>query len=308
MFKSKNFKISSVAFIIPTLWLVFSFSMVKAAEIKTVSENTCNIEKSFNDFLEIRDNNKLEKEQKDKEVFTARKNLLENIISCSIKEINDTKTDLSNLKNLDEKNSSIKDYLNNKFDYLLSSLKDKDAEFQISLEDEDKIKTIAEDLLNWRENEYSDNLKNATNFSLTFKEDEIIKIAEARWQKISSSIKSLLSLKNKEITSLLQESSDKIKAAKDLNKKAYDDLISLIEKQRKEEDKINEIPPLEEAIITSSEKEIPMLQTETSSTASSTPAVTTTPGDNIKESLNKIKDVYQNFFKISSLVKKILGF
>jgi len=313
-------KIIASLFLIPVFLLVFPFQTVKAEETKAISEPACDIEKSLNNFLSIRDDNKLEKEEKEKEEFSARKNLLGEIISCSIKETTNAKNELQNLKNLDEKSLSAKDFLTSKLDYFLSFLKEKDNEFKASLDDKEKIKSIAEELLNWRQNEYSNNLKNATNFTLSFKQDDIIKTTDARWQKISSSIKSLFSLKNKEVATLLQKTSDGIKEAKDLKEKAYNNLISSIEEQKKKEEEektkkeenINKIVTSENKSPSLSEpakEDFPSLSTSTtSSTLAISKELIKNPGDDLKESLNKIKDVYQNFFKISNTVKKILGF
>lgn len=280
-------------------------------QIAFAEEKTCDkqIEEKLNDLLSIKDDLKLSEDKKSDLEFEAKKDLLFSVLSCSKKELEDVKKDLLDLKKISDEDNQIKEALLKKIDNFFSFFDDKNATFEEIKKDKEKIKELAKEILEWRQNTYSPLIKEAVNFSFFYKQENIISIAEARYEKISSSLKKILSVKNKEVDDLLLSSNKKIKEAKDLNSEAF----VLIKK-----DAIPFLLEFSSLATTTSEK------IENLSFASSTPEKSSkenkgvekdvkieekkTPEKLIKDSLDKIKDAYRDFFKISKAVEKLLKF
>ncbi|MFA5173253.1 MAG: hypothetical protein WC435_02550 [Candidatus Paceibacterota bacterium] len=284
---------------------LFSFSNFTAL----AAEKTCNeqIEEKLNNLLLVKDDLKLSEEKKSDLEFEAKKILLDSIISCSGKELEEIKSELNNLKKLGDEDGKIREVFLLKIDEFFKFFEEKNNVFKEIKDDREKIKELAKEILDWRQNVYSPLIKKVVNFTYFFKQKNIIGTAEVRLAKISSSLKKMLSIENKEINNLLSSSSKKISAASELNNKAYS-LINEDFKKFIEETSATSTP---DALI--SNQEVKGEDKETSEKTEEKEEVKPEEEKEfadklIKESLDKIKEAYQDFFKVSKSVEKILGF
>lgn len=264
------------------------------------AEKTCNeqIEEKLNDLLLIKDDLKLSEEKKLNLEFESKKILLDSVISCSIKELEEIKLELNNLRKLENEDGKIREIFILKIEELSEFFKEKNDIFKEIKNDQEKTKELAKEILDWRQNTYSPFIKKVVNFTYLFKQKNIIGIAEVRLNKISSSLKKMLSIENKEINDLLLSSSKKITSASELNNKAYS-LINEDFKKMVEEQTATSTPEL----LISNEQPVEKNIEETDKEEEKESA-----DKLIKESLDKIKEAYQDFFKISKIVEKILNF
>ncbi|MDP2695652.1 MAG: hypothetical protein Q8O87_00140 [bacterium] len=137
-----------------------------------------------------------------------------------------------------------------------------------------ELQLLAADFKTWHE-EYNINVKKIANFIWTFREADLLIIAKSRLNKISVDIKRFRSSKVIKISALtppLANAAAALQEAEVLNKQAQNLLLATT------------TPPIAE------DEETPP-----------------TIGELIEAALNKIKDAYKEFFKMSALLKEMLG-
>ena len=284
----KNFKN-----IIP---LILALSLITPSA--SFAQESCNISKDLNNLISIKDDIKLTEKEKENKESEARRTLLTSVINCSIDEIADIKTRLDETDTTEDKEKEIKDSFNKELDNL-KEYYEKNKEVIESIEDDQKLKDLATEILSVRENEYNDVTTNIVDFIFSFKQQKAINTTNDRLSKIKTSLEKILSIKDKEVSSLIKDSEEKVKKATELKNEAHNLIIEKYELSKAPEEAATSTI---ETIIEEIEEEI--INKET---ATSTKEVIIEPRTLIKESLQNIKETYANFFKISQRVKELLG-
>jgi len=316
-------KIIKKTLLLAVLIGLFPFLSNQAAAATDKTANCGQIvETKLNDLLSIKDDQKLPVREKTGLELDAKITLLDSIISCSKEEVAEIGSILKDLKNLSEEDAKTRDLLISKLDEFSSYFNKQGEAFdeiKYHKNNSDEISSLAEDIFSWRQTSYAPFIKNAVNFSFFFKQNNIISVAKSRYDKISTSLKRMLSINNKDVTSLLNLSSDKIKQAVDLNNQAFslikNNLNFLFATPTPEilTSSASTTPSLSSSQVTTT---VSIISSKDSSSATTTPdslpdnkeKPALLPENLIKQSLDNIKSAYEDFFKISKVVQKILGF
>lgn len=203
------------------------------------------------------------------ETVEDRKNALLTIIDLTLLEIQDLEKQLNALKDLEMRFADMRNdfliQLDNHTKYLESVEKILNTEgFTM-----DSIKKLAQELKDWRENEYAQTVKNIIDFLLTFHNQAVLKIADNRFYKITVDLKRFKAAKLIEtgtLEPLLAKAGENLREARALNNEA----LSLL-------------------------------------ATSTTPIIVSgTIQELVQQSLNEIKSAYKLFFQMSALVRKML--
>jgi hypothetical protein len=236
--------------------------------------------------------------------------IFERVFNLSIKETEDIINQLKALENLDEKNSSFRNELLEKFNGFLKFYEEQKKNLE-NLEEIDmaKIKNLAQSFKDWRENVYLPVLKTAIDFLLINQQKIALEITEKRHKRISADVKKLkkINLKGSDkLEKFSEQANDLIKIARDLYQEAENRfwLTTIL------------IATSSQQTATTTE-EITVTTPSTSSGQATSTATTTIPAAEtedqslsiknlIGQSLNKIKETYQIFIEMSNFVKKLL--
>lgn len=132
---------------------------------------------------------------KEKDVYVTdlevRKEILRQILQFSLSEIDNLKTILSKVDAENDQWQKIKDnYLKtlDEFETYYNKIQEKINNGGLTLSE---IKNIASDLKDWRENTYSPQLNNIVNMALLFQNEDMLKTAFSRLDKIFNDLKKL---------------------------------------------------------------------------------------------------------------------
>lgn len=302
------------AYKIPALFIAASLMLTAVpaqAQEKTASGQTPSgaIQSAFQDAVEsveqlvtVKDS-ELNAEEKARLELEARKNALAKIIDLTILEIEDLK---NKLKKLDPKDFPQADYLPVRDEFL--KVLDKFIEYHVSLQEIvekslklEEVKNLAAEFKNWREANYSPQIRKILDFILVFQGNAIIKIVDRRLEKIINDLKKLGNSKLidvKKLEPLLEEAITSINAARELNANA-DELLqtALFPPPAPESDA--EINPEENSAENPTTTETIPAPEE----PAPAPAPVITIQKLIEESLVKIKNAYIKFMEMGSLIK-----
>ena len=204
------------------------------------------------------------------ETVDDRKSALLAIVDLTLLEIQDLEKKLNAIKDLggrylDMRNSFLEQL--EAYNNYLESIKEllNSTEFTI-----ESVQKLAQELKDWRENEYTPTIKNIVNFIIFFQNQTILKIADNRLNKISLDLKRFKAAKLLEtgtLEPLLMKAGDNLKKAELFN----DEATALLSTST--------------APIIGSDKTLQEL---------------------IQMSLNEVKIAYKLFFQMSAEVKKLL--
>jgi len=214
------------------------------------------------------------------ETPASQKDALKKILELTALEIKDLQSQLNKLKDLSADHVKLKNQFLLDLENYLKNLESFNNELSADGAILDPIQNLAAKLKSWRENVYNPAAQNIVTFLLIYREQTILKIADDRYDRISSDVKKLALAKlfeTDELEILLNEAAANLKAAHALNDEAKIALTKLLESPE-----INNVQNSEEKPQLSDVQEL------------------------VKKSLAKIKVVYQIFFEMSSLVKKLL--
>lgn len=204
------------------------------------------------------------------ETVDDRKVALLTIADLTLLEIQDLENKLNAFKDLEGRYLDIRNsfliQLENYTDYL-DSIKELLNSSEFTME---SIQKLAQELKDWRENEYASIVKNIVNFILSFQNQAILKIADSRLGKIALDLK-------------------RFKAAKLLETGTLEPFLVKAGENLKKAWLLNG-----EAMLLLSTSTIPIVN----------PAKTVQ--ELVQQSLNEIKITYKLFFQMSAEVKKLL--
>lgn len=292
-----------------------SFDKIKES-VQDVKEGTKNL-------ITTKESENLSPEEKEKQELEQRVDIFAKILNLSIKEAEDTVSQLKSLKNLEEKAvSSKKQFIKNfeeflKFYNKQQNIMEKPEEIDLA-----KIKEIAQSFKDWRETNYNQELAAATAFLLINRQETILEMASNRFVKISSDIGKLKknNLKGVEgLEKMLNLATETLKDAKNLYSEAKDgfwlikDKLSIASSTTASSTLTSTSTP----VAATSTEEIIAPKTSVPVENTSSTNSTSTPSISIEDqflsikgligdSLNKIKETYQIFIEMSNFVKKLL--
>ena len=268
------------------------------------AQTSCNIEADLNNLISIKDDLKLSAKQKAIKEFEARKTLLSSVITCSLDEIKIIKQSLKEIDNLKYKEKEIRDSFNKQLDEFEKYYQENESILEDIKDNNENLKELATTILSTRENEYNQKITAIVDFTFSFKQQTAIDTASDRLSKITTSLEKILSLKDKEVNRLLEDSSQKINKAIKLKNEAHSLIIAKYDASQVKPEEI--ATTTIEAIIEKIEEDIITKDNKTNLTTVKEEEVKE-PRTLIRESLQNIKDTYANFFKISRRVKTLLG-
>ncbi|MBI5401311.1 hypothetical protein HZB05_00565 [Candidatus Wolfebacteria bacterium] len=221
----------------------------------------------------------------------ARKNILNKIIDTAQSEINGLKEKLNDFDLNEDWQKIRNEFLNNLSDLqsYYQTLEEK-ISGEITIED---VKIMAKELKNWREKNYTFELKKITNMILIFETENILKIAGGRMDKISADVKKLakqniiktdvLKIYLSQAEKHLENAEGYKKDAKDLYFKTMNNIFGITEQQE----------------ATSTEKETIIKKEDVKEIQDSIRNL-------IKESITELRATYDIFFKMNDKIKKYL--
>lgn len=216
----------------------------------------------------------------DTETLENQKNALKKISELTALEIKDLQSQLGKLKDLGVDHIELKNRFFSDLENYLANLESFNEELNAGNLTLDSIKNLAAKLKTWRESVYDPATQNIATFLLIYRGQSILKITDDRYDKISSDIKKLASakmVKTDALEILLNEAATDLKTAHAFNNEAKSILNKLLEVKE-----INGEQNAEEKFQLSDVQEM------------------------VKKSLAKVRVVYQIFFEMSSLVKKLM--
>jgi len=242
---------------------------------------------------------------------SRRLEIFEKVLNLSIKETEGIINQLKTLENLDEKNSSFRVQLSEKFSGFLEFYEEQKKNLENPEEiDLAKIKNWAQSLKDWRENVYLPVLKTAIDFLLINQQKIALEITEKRHKKISTDVEKLIKINLKgsdDLKKMSEQAANSIDKARDLYQEAENRfwLTTILMATSSQQTATT----TEE--ITASTTASTNLEQATSTATTTIPAAETEDQflsikNLIGQSLNKIKETYQIFIEMSNFVKKLL--
>lgn len=217
----KTQRIFAVVFFISTLLLSRSSHFVRP--VFASDDGICKLNQGDFDKIEsIKNDPALDYFGEIKLELQLRKNLLKNVLRCAINDANDLRTATHKIRLNDQDAINLRSLFANQLDNVVSYYQTQESKIDdLGLQGS---KDFAKNLELWRDGNYKQVAKMATNFLIWGKNQEIIETAQARVNQIGRSV-TLLSLVYKEdIGGLWREVDDNFSEAKKFNQQVKNDL------------------------------------------------------------------------------------
>ncbi|MDP3956759.1 MAG: hypothetical protein Q8P97_02070 [bacterium] len=267
----------------------------------------CKLEDALKALLDVKDSD-LSPPDRDQAELNARKGVLSQIVICSEVELGTFKKRLTDLdlKSNDKKDELLRDKFLGDIGTIGSYFSDINNRLAGDI-DLEGVKALAKEFSEWRETFYIPTLSNLNDFALVIQNQQAIKTARARFDKIFFSLSAVKLNNTTDIKKLLNESDGYIKKGAELNEQAHALAwtVNLIFDNASSS-------PTSTAVTTTSSSTATSTTINASSTAlnaTSTPEVQ--PAQPIlplvRDSLGELKKAYGDYLAISNIVKKYLG-
>lgn len=296
-----------------------SFNQIKES-VQEVKEGTKNL-------ITTKESENLTPEEKEKQELSQRLDIFAKILDLSIKEAKDAIGQLKVLNNLEEKAASLRNQFIKEFEEFLKFYNEqKDIIGKPEGIDLAKIKEMAQFFKDWREMNYNPKLAATTDFLLINRQKAALEMAGNRFDKISSDVEKLKKTNLKgidELEKMLSLAADSLRGAEKIYQEAkngfwlIEELFAInsitasstLVSTPTSTATSSSIATTTEQIIVA-ETTIPVENTSSTDSASTLPIPIEDQFLSIKgligDSLNKIKETYQIFIEMSSLVKRLL--
>lgn len=290
--------------------------VMSAAYINNACAQSQGIKEAFENVKESLDDLATAKDDQRSMELSLRIETLKKVLELSIAEAKDMRVKLLELENLEDNEEawriSITDAMKDAIDYFKS--KEQyiiDNEKTLAIDD---VKTIANELKAWRNKYYLPKFSEARDYFLIQQQNKTIETARKRWQKINADVQKLEKAKVrgiKEARTMLGAAHALINEGLSLNEEARANFFTMfIESREKATSTLNastsviiEFPLLD---ATSTEAVATSTDISTSTISSESQTTTTSIRDMVKESLSKIRDAYNIYIDMSTLVRKLL--
>ena len=275
--------------------IVFFPKPVFGAEIKANAEN---LTTSVNQLIEVKDDKSMSDAERLAKELEARKQVVKDALSLSLKEISSLETSLKALKTKDER---VLDFQSSSLEYLESAktFYKEQSDVVDKLASMDEVKALAQKIKDYRDAGYNKKIERVTNFLLLNQIDGLIATAETRWQKIDSDLKKLergAFVSPGYFDANMQKAKKYISDATNLGADAKEQILKEFEAEKisaEEKLSLTTASPSEDK--TQVQDNIPEIA----------PKVVN-PKELAEASLTNLKSSYDIFLKISQSVKKIL--
>jgi len=259
---------------------------VLAEETNTTSKP---VEDSVTELLNVRDDTSLTEEQKLVKELEIRKKILSEVLILSLEEVKKLEAKLDALPEFVDESSE--KTLQGEFEVSLkgySSYYTEQTDKLATLRTIDEVKKLAQEIRDYRETKYNPRVQEIVNFVLIFYNEDVLKTANTRLEKISADVNKLEKLgylKVGAFSAELKRASNILKSAAELNNQAKSLVLT---------------PPTEEVVTEKpvSAEEVVEIESE---------EIVPTPAQLTEESLNKIKSAYDIFLQIGKDLRKALG-
>lgn len=264
----------------------------------------CGLQDALEALLKVKDSDPSLRDRDQTEI-NARKDVIKEIVTCSNLELEAFKKRLEdlNIKDSDARDGTLKNKFMDATDaikaYLASTTDQLAKDLDLPL-----VKKLAKELSDWRDTYYIPALTGINDFALVIQNQQAIRTARVRFEKISFSLSAVKLNEVQEIKNLLESSNAHIKKGSELNTQAY----NLIWNTNINLAIATSSPTSTEMNATTSTEDVVALNsTSTAETSTSTePRATALPL--IKDSLGELKKAYADYILISGIVKKYLRF
>lgn len=273
----------------------------------------CELDKAMDNLLKTKDSD-LSGTVRDRAEFKARKEVLIQTVICAQEEISSAENRLTELKPETENDKN----LAGQFAADLASATVKYGFYSDEIATSTgllEVKDLASGILKWRNDVYLPLLQQVNDFVLVINSERAVQTAEARFGKISTSLSILRLSQIYGIKTALDSAAKQTNKASALNAEAR----SIVDSYIRATSTATSTEPLEKGAATSTGQfnaaSSASSSTETIDLASKSAATSTAAEvkaqpkviDMVKESLSSLKLAYNDYLKISGLVKQILG-
>jgi uncharacterized protein YfkK (UPF0435 family) len=310
-------KKSLIAFFSIVSVLLLCNRAVLAAE---TDANTEDLNQSVNQLIEVKDDKSISEAERLAKELEARKQVVKDALSLSLKEISGLETSLKALKSKDER---VIAFQKSSLEYLESAkaFYEEKAELVDSIEDLEEIKSLAQTIKDYRDAGYNTTTERINNFLLLSQTDNLIKVAQTRWTKIDADLNKLERgqfISYGYFDANMEKAQKYINDAADLSNEAKEHILKEFDEEVAVKEAAEAAIPVEDndsapiTMLGSGAGETPGLENQlpapTSNTEKTEPATTSVvnPKELAEASLTNLKSSYDVFLKISQSVKKIL--
>lgn len=274
--------------------------MPPTAEAAALSPETKSLDQSVTDLITAKDKTTAEEKLSPEEELGYRKNVVDNALSLSLKEVATLREKIEDLSAEEEDVKAAKKQILSDLDGLEVHYKEA-RKLAEGIDDIEKIKELAVAERDYRETKHAAVISRSLDFILIFQAEPLIKNAEVRYEKIASDLKKL------ERANLISEG----KFTKEMNEAK--DLIAnarlLINKARAIAVTVKKEVPAKESTVKTDGGEINSLTAETASVEppAESASAAATPRELSEAAIINLKSGYDAFIRISVSVKKTLG-
>ncbi len=243
------------------------------------------VENSINELLTVRDDISLTEAEKLVKDLEARKKILSEVLSLSLDEISKLTAKINNLPVFTEgspEKELREEYKANLETY--TAYYTEQSKKLAALTKIDEAKNLAQEIKDYRDKTYNPQVQKIVNFVLLFYNEDVLKVANARFEKISADIKKLGKLgylKAGAFTNELKLAAENLSAARTFLEEAKNAVLA----GQPESEKLT----LKDAATRGQEQ----------------PPVE--PNKLVESSLNKVKNTYEIFLQVGKDIRKLLG-
>ncbi len=280
--KLQNFKISLAILTAVT-------ALQPALAVETPKPDAVNpVETSVNELLTVRDDTSLSDEDKLLKEFELRGKILSEVLTLSLDEVSKLTAKIDALPEFTEESPErkLRDEFKAALEGYATYYTDQSKKLAL-LTTIEQVKSLAQEIKDYRDNTYNPQIKEIVNFVLLFYNEDVLKVANTRLDKISADIKKLEKLgyiKTGAFANELKLAAQTLSDARALLEEAKNAVLN---------------PPKPEEEIAPETGTAPTEEEETQ------PPVE--PNKLVESSLNKVKSAYDTFLQISKSLRKILG-
>ncbi len=295
---------------------------MSASPVMRVHAQSQGVQKAFESVKESLDNLVTAKDDRQPMELSLRIETLRKVIDLSLAEAKDTRVKLLELENLkgDEEvwRDISADTMKDAMDYFQSQeqyLDDNEKTLTV-----DDVKNAAKDFKDWRDKNYLPTFSAVRDYFLVNQQDKTIETARKRWQKIDADVQKLEKAKVKGIKDaramlvaadkLITESAESNKNARVLFFSTFIERATTTE-ATSTATSTNENTTSTITMLLLSTTSTDTLATSTDATSTEAKATSTQPTalsirDTVKQSLSKVRDAYNVYIEMSTLVRKLL--
>lgn len=303
-----------------TLLVVIAASATPALRVHAQSQG---VQKAFESVKESLDNLVTAKDDRQPMELTLRIETLKKVLNLSLTEAKDTRIKLIELENLKGNEEAWRDIavdtMKDAADYFSSQeqyINDNEKIFTV-----DDVKSAAKDFKDWRDKNYLPAFSAIRDYFLINQQDKTIETARKRWQKINADVQRLEKARVrgiKDARAMLIAADKTLTESAALNKNArvlffrtfIEGATSAAATSTATSTDENTTSTVTMLVLATTSTDIAATSTDattsTKAITSSTQPLALSIRDTVKQSLSKVRDAYNVYIEMSTLVRKLL--